>query len=288
MIQAELTKKATDFTQDPEEEQGSNTLWLFCAKQEVSTPHPNPYIILRCKQISASPDINKNNKITIMTHFSVDQKQNKQFHLWLIIIFVAFVLNNYPFPRSTPITGYNGYYVLMDLFSSSVIQHVALLVFAIAWLWMLYQLQKHSKAISHTLSNLWLTMGGIYVLRILSTQITNIIPYSFSYQLRLIIPLFGFSYIALQIWIGCILTIRHSGRLRQLGIALLICSFVFDLLFSFIAILFLNKIRDPLLPIDILRWLQVLLNAYILICMRRVFMIEENKDNIIAETALPQ
>ena len=77
-----------------------------------------------------------------MTHFTVNQKQDKQFRLWLILSLVTFVLSNYPAPDAIPITGYNGYYVLVELILSPAVRYTVLLINTIMWLWMLYQLQK--------------------------------------------------------------------------------------------------------------------------------------------------
>ena len=159
-----------------------------------------------------------------MTHFTVNQKQDKRFRLWLILSLVTFVLSNYPAPDAIPITGYNGYYVLVELILSPAVRYTVLLINTIMWLWMLYQLQKNSTSISNTLSNLWLTMGALYVLRTVFMHISYIHSFSNSFGLNIIIQALNFIYCIIQIWIGCILTFRHSGRIRQLGIAFLLCS----------------------------------------------------------------
>lgn len=207
-----------------------------------------------------------------MTHFIVDQKQDKQFHLWLILSLVTFVLSNYPAPDAIPITGYNGYYVLVELILSPAVRYTVLLINTIMWLWMLYQLQKNSMSISNTLSNLWFAMGALYVLRTVFMHISYIHNFSNSFELNTIIQALSFIHYIIQIWIGRILTFRHSGSIRQLGIAFLLCSIALTpivLLITFLT----DQLQDDLLVL--LRWLQMLFNAYLLICMRRVFKVEE-------------
>ena len=207
-----------------------------------------------------------------MTHFIVDQKQDKQFHLWLILSLVTFVLSNYPAPDAIPITGYNGYYVLVELILSPAVRYTVLLINTIMWLWMLYQLQKNSMSISNTLSNLWFAMGALYVLRTVFMHISYIHNFSNSFELNTIIQALSFIHYIIQIWIGCILTFRHSGSIRQLGIAFLLCSIALTpivLLITFLT----DQLQDDLLVL--LRWLQMLFNAYLLICIRRVFKVEE-------------
>ena len=217
-----------------------------------------------------------------MTHFTVNQKQDKQFRLWLILSLVTFVLSNYPAPDAIPITGYNGYYVLVELILSPAVRYTVLLINTIMWLWMLYQLQKNSTSISNTLSNLWIAMGALYVLRTVFMHISYIHSFSNSFGLNIIIQALNFIYCIIQIWIGCILTFRHSGRIRQLGIAFLLCSIALTPIVLLI-MFFTDQLQDYLLVL--LRWLQMLFNAYLLICMRRVFKVEVSYTSPITATS---
>jgi len=204
-----------------------------------------------------------------MNAFQVSQTENEKYQYWLYAAIVCTLLTAINTPTTVPISGYNGFYALWELVSAKPIKQFAIIATIILTVWMLYKLQMHSMPADRKLGRLWLAYNALFVMRNIFPRLIGHMGHESSLSLIMLSNLISLIAIVIELWVGLHLMLKYKGRLKQLGVALLLVALGSAPLFLLFFALSESGLPHLYLLAQVVNMAFV---VYSLVCMRRVFV----------------
>lgn len=208
-----------------------------------------------------------------MNNIFISKKLHQGLKVGLVVALFSVVICHVHRLSPTPISGYNGLDVLLDLLTNNWVQNITHYIYVLLLLFMMYLTVKALPQKSKLLR------GALWT-AIITYFVTNIYLYVIPLPADPFSPLntwrsvgYGLIIILYQVsflWAGYLLYRNHGGRLRQLGIILMAWIIINILLNSTVAFIFsvyVPKITDVIYSV-----IKALVLAAVLIIYYRCFI----------------
>lgn len=208
-----------------------------------------------------------------MNNIFISKKLHQGLKVGLVVALFSVVICHVHRLSPTPISGYNGLDVLLDLLTNNWVQNITHYIYVLLLLFMMYLTVKALPQKSKLLR------GALWT-AIITYFVTNIYLYVIPLPSDPFSPLntwrsvgYGLIIILYQVsilWAGYLLYRNHGGRLRQLGIILMAWIIINILLNSTVAFIFsvyVPKITDVIYSV-----IKALVLAAVLIIYYRCFI----------------